>query len=167
MHTVSLTGAAGRPCAPPPPHVAIRRSANWPPERLAELRRLFEGDLSHQAIADRMGVAKGVVSAKIARLNWRRRETARLAGGQGPGQESLRFKRLEALGPQDCHWPTTEDADGIQLFCACRRTAGALYCKGHQARAHRRPKAWERQAIEPARGSPPRTGLGWDRFADR
>jgi hypothetical protein len=147
----------------------IRRRAEWPRERLAQLRGLFEGELTHQAIAQRMGLAKGAVSAKIARLGWRRGETRPVVAEAAPAPaiDAPRFKRLEALGPGECHWPTLEDAQGVQLFCGCRRADRSFYCAGHLGRAHRRPRVWERQALEPARRPPPREGFGWDRFADR
>ena len=98
--------------------------------------------------------------------------TASLAGAAArpcapPPSPAPRFRRLEALGANACHWPTVEDAEGVQLFCGCRRTAGAVYCAGHQGRAYRRPRVWEQRILEPAAKAPPKPGLGWDRFGDR
>ncbi|NBB17458.1 hypothetical protein GVN21_19025 [Caulobacter sp. SLTY] len=158
MHSEVLSGAAPA------------RRPQWPSDRLAQLRGLFEGDLTHQAIAERMGLAKGAVSAKISRLGWRRGETVTPAAMPAVATELIpetgRFKRLEALKAGECHWPTVEDAQGVQLFCGCRRADASSYCAGHLSRAHRRPRPWERQALEPARRPPPKEGLGWDRFAD-
>ena len=52
----------------PVPRTSQRVRAEWPAERLSALRTLFDAGLSHLLIAGRMGVAKGVISAKLARL---------------------------------------------------------------------------------------------------
>jgi hypothetical protein len=147
--------------------------AEWPRERLDRLRALFDAGLSHLLIAGRMGVAKGVISGKIARLGWRRGETTEAAVPvRTPPPlvlEPARMRRLEELGPDDCLWPVAEDARGVQLFCGCARLDQAdarrrpAYCEAHQARAVRRPRAWERRAMQP-RPAERREGTGWDRF---
>lgn len=177
-----VSGAAGRARAParhpvstPGPAARSRQRVEWPPERLARLRALFEQGLSHALIAGRMGAARGAISGKIARLGWRRGETAVSLGPASqvqaapapPVLDPARMKRLEQLAARECHWPTLEDADGVQLFCGCRRPGGQRYCPGHQARAFRAAVGWERRAVEPAdRRAPPREGLGWERFGE-
>lgn len=161
----SEAGAARAPVELPRPR---RQRAEWPPERLDQLRRLFEAGLSHALIAGRMGVGKGPISAKIARLGWRRGETSVTVAAATPAPlivDPGRMKRLEQLSRRDCHWPTIEDVEGVQLFCGMPRPKDQIYCCVHQARAHRRPVAWERHAMEPApRRPPPRERFGWDRF---
>jgi hypothetical protein len=181
-----LSGAAEGSSAPMPPAVFCsalparnpgsrkgRPRTQWPQTRLDQLRTLFDQGLSHLLIAGRMGVGKGVVSAKIARLGWTRTATLEavpvapaLWARPQPIFDPRRLKRLEALGARDCHWPMTEDAQGVQLFCGCAKAREVAYCRGHQARAFRRPFGWERQAAQPARDRRPAVGerLGWERF---
>jgi len=169
-----LAGAApDRACCAParfasdqPPSAAIRAHAAWPPERLTRLRDLFDEGLSHQLIAARMGVGKGVVSAKIARLGWRRGETVRTLREPPPvvAFDPGRMRRLEDLGRRDCRWPTLFDAAGVQLFCGCPTAPRMTYCGAHQVRAHRRPRAWEREAAAPRSPPPPPERFGWERF---
>lgn len=173
MQIAAVPGAGySRAPASKPVSQPLRRArAEWPPERLGALRALFDAGLSHLLIAGRMGVAKGVISAKLARLGWRRGETRE---AQTPVRtapplivEPSRMRRLEDLGEGDCHWPVAEDARGVQLFCGCARAdkgvPGGVYCEGHRARSVRRPRAWERKALEP-RAPVRREGMGWDRF---
>lgn len=169
MQTAAVSGAAGCSRAPAS-HTARRARAEWPRERLDELRGLFDAGLSHLLIAGRMGVAKGVISGKIARLGWRRGETTEaVTPVRSPPPlvlEPARMRRLEDLGVDDCLWPLGEDARGVQLFCGCKRAgAPGVYCEGHRARSVRRPRAWERQAMQP-RAVERREGMGWDRFRD-
>lgn len=177
MQIAAVPGAAGCSRTPvsevPPLFHGRRMRAEWPGERLAQLRRLFDAGLSHLLIAGRMGVAKGVISGKIARLGWRRGETLEAVTPlRTPPPlilEPARMRRLEDLGEDDCLWPVAEDARGVQLFCGCARldqTGGRqrpAYCEGHQARSVRRPRAWERQAMQP-RPVERREGMGWERF---
>ncbi len=166
MQIAAACGATGASRAPAS-QTPVRLRAEWPRERLDRLRVLFDAGLSHLLIAGRMGVAKGVISAKLARLGWRRGETleAQAPVRRAPALviEPGRARRLEDLGEADCHWPLSEDAYGVQLFCGCARATTGFYCEGHRARSVRRPRAWERQAMEPR---PPvrREGMGWDRF---
>jgi hypothetical protein len=169
MQIAAASGATG--CSRAPAfQVSHRKRAEWPRERLDQLRRLFDAGLSHLLIAGRMGVAKGVVSAKLARLGWRRGETLEALTPVRTAPplvvEASRMRRLEQLGEDDCHWPVAEDAWGVQLFCGCARAVSGVYCEGHRARSVRRPRAWERKAMEPR---PPaiREGFGWERFAAR
>ncbi len=171
MQIAAVPGAPG--CSRSPVSQPFRRlRAEWPGERLNQLRALFDAGLSHLLIAGRMGVAKGVISAKIARLGWRRGETleARVPVRTLPPLvlEPSRMRRLEALGEDDCHWPLGDDSWGVQLFCGCAKADQGAYCEGHRARSVRRPRAWERQAMQP-RKAERREGVGWDRFksADR
>lgn len=165
MQIAAVPGAGCSRAPASPPVQRVR--AEWPSERLEALRALFEAGLSHLLIAGRMGVAKGVISAKLARLGWRRGETLE---AQTPMRtlpplvvEPARMRRLEDLGEDDCHWPVAEDARGVQLFCGCARAGRGFYCEGHRARSVRRPRAWERRAMEP-RAPVRREGMGWDRF---
>lgn len=166
MQIAAVTGAGGSRA--PASSLAGRTRAEWPRERLDKLRTLFDAGLSHLLIAGRMGCAKGVISAKLARLGWRRGETLE---SQVPRRtlpplviEPSRLRRLEDLGEGDCHWPVAEDGRGVQLFCGCARAGRrGVYCEGHQARSVRRPRAWERRAMEP-RAPVRREGMGWDRF---
>lgn len=167
---VSGAGCSRAPASQPVPKPIQRVRAEWPSERLSALRTLFDAGLSHLLIAGRMGVAKGVISAKLARLGWRRGETLE---AQVPVRtlpplvvEPSRMRRLEDLGEDDCHWPVAEDARGVQLFCGCQRATKGVYCEGHRARSVRRPRAWERRAMEP-RAPERREGMGWDRFRDQ
>jgi len=164
----------GQPPRPPRPARPVRRRSDWPAERLEALRALFDQGLSHLLIAGRMGVGKGVISAKIARLGWRRTATtAAQAPDRGlrptPILDPSRMRRLEALGPRDCHWPTLEDEAGVQLFCGCDRSRDERYCPDHRALGVRRPRSWELAILEaaPARPAPERQAYGWDRFAPR
>jgi GcrA cell cycle regulator len=169
LHTSPITAGAPHR-APSPPRIIKRSRSQWTPSRLTALRELFDSGLSHLSIAARMGVGKGVISAKIARLGWTR-PTA--PAGIAPQVQTAviidpqRMKRLERLGVAECHWPTAEDGDGVQLFCGCRCDDGFGYCPGHHRLAFRKPVLWERQAMGDDRKRRPvlREGLGWDRFA--
>ncbi|MDB5471986.1 MAG: GcrA-like regulator [Caulobacter sp.] len=166
MQIAAVSGATG--CSRAPASQPLQRTrAEWPGERLDQLRALFDAGLSHLLIAGRMGVAKGVISAKLARLGWRRGETleAQVPVRSPPplAPEPARVRRLEDLGEDDCHWPLGEDGRGVRLFCGCARAASGAYCEGHRARSVRRPRAWERKAMEP-RAPERREDTGWDRF---
>ena len=165
---------SGQPSRSPRPTRPVRPRSDWPAERLEALRALFDQGLSHLLIAGRMGVGKGVISAKIARLGWRRTATtAAQAPDRGlrptPILDPSRIRRLEALGPRDCHWPTLEDEAGVQLFCGCDRSRDERYCPDHRALGVRRPRSWELAILEAATTRPPpvRQAYGWDRFAPR
>jgi len=165
---------SGQPSRSPRPARPVRPRSDWPAERLEALRALFDQGLSHLLIAGRMGVGKGVISAKIARLGWRRTATtAAQAPDRGlrptPILDPSRMRRLEALGPRDCHWPTLEDEAGVQLFCGCDRSRDERYCPDHRALGVRRPRSWELAILEAATTRPPpvRQAYGWDRFAPR
>lgn len=177
-----VSRAAAPPCAPQPcppsrslrPARSVRPRSVWPAERLEALRALFNQGLSHLLIASRMGVGKGVISAKIARLGWRRTATmAARTPDRGlrptPILDPARMRRLEALGPLDCHWPTVEDEAGVQLFCGCDRSRDERYCPDHRALGVRRPRSWELAILEAARPrpTPERQAYGWDRFPPR
>eukprot|EP01030_Chromulinospumella_sphaerica_P029073 gene29073-29472_t len=108
MQIAAVSGAAG--CSRAPASQPLSRiRAEWPRERLDQLRTLFDAGLSHLLIAGRMGVAKGVISAKLARLGWRRGETleaqARVRTAPPLIIEASRLRRLEDLGEDDCLWP--------------------------------------------------------------
>lgn len=169
MTATARTGAAP-PCARDPDDArqgpVRRQSRAWPPERMARLRALFDEGLSHMLIAARMGVGKGVISAKIARLGWRRGETVRTLREPPPVVpfDSGRVRRLEDLGRRDCRWPIMPDAAGVQLFCGCPAAPRRPYCGAHEARAHRRPRAWERDAAALKAPPKPPERFGWERF---
>lgn len=166
------------PSPPPFPSSEGRARSAWPQARLDALRGLYDEGLSHLLIAQRLAVSKGLISAKIARMGWRRGTVAppvQVAPRVRPALviDPARLRRLEHLGPRDCHWPVAEDGQGVQLFCGCRRGEGVVYCKGHLARAFRRPKGWEEQAVALSSGrrpaaweTPGREKLGWDRFGN-
>ena len=165
---------SGQPSRSPRPARPVRPRSDWPAERLEALRLLFDQGLSHLLIAGRMGVGKGVISAKIARLGWRRTATmAARTPDRGlrptPILDPARMRRLEALGPLDCHWPTVEDEAGVQLFCGCDRSRDERYCPDHRALGVRRPRSWELAILEAATTRPPpvRQAYGWDRFPPR
>ncbi|MDH4385153.1 MAG: hypothetical protein QE280_06900 [Caulobacter sp.] len=164
----------GQPFRSPRPARPVRSRSDWPAERLEALRALFDQGLSHLLIAGRMGVGKGVISAKIARLGWRRTATtAAQAPDRGlrpsPILDPARMRRLEALGPLACHWPLEEDEAGVQLFCGCDRSRNERYCPDHRALGVRRPRSWELAILEAATARPAqeRQAFGWDRFGPR
>lgn len=139
----------------------LRQRSEWPRARLTRLKTLFEAGLSHQSIARRMGLGKGRVSAKIARLGWSR--AAPPAVGRPAAGPPLGL-RLEQLAEDGCRWPVDEDTRGTMLFCGCAQGHGSPYCPGHQARSRRRPFQWERRAMEPARPPAEPKATGWERF---
>lgn len=129
----------------------------WPPERLQALRGLFDEGLSHLLIARSMGVDKGVVSAKLARLGWRRAATTDSVPAYRTSTLAIRAMladtlgngvRLEDLGERECHWPTFKDAAGHQLFCAHAKMPGSVYCEGHAPRGSRKPRQYEDERLE-------------------
>jgi len=114
---------------------------DWPDAKIVQLRLLFTAGLTHQLIAETMGIGKGAVSAKIGRLGWTRIENRPPQPKRAkPLIDARKAVRIEALGPDDCRWPLTQDRDAVWLFCGA---PGKPYCAGHDRRAHRKPWQWE------------------------
>lgn len=115
------------------------RSA-WPPERVAELTRLWADGLSHGAIARAMRLNKGVVSAKLDRLGLSRPKP--LVDGRSNTARRPRVLLQEPIGRgvpllevTGCKWPAAT-VGGQHLFCDAEPDGTRCYCPAHWRRAH-------------------------------
>lgn len=127
--------------------ITKRAMLAWPPERVAELRRLYEVEgLGPTAIAGEMGLGASVVIGKVRRLvltPLRREQTMSASALQKAGMRPAKPCRIGAmkmvtpivrpaaapvmpeprniplldLKPNECRWPTSR-VDGEHLFCA-------------------------------------------------
>lgn len=121
-----------------------RPRSNWPDERTARLKELFEAGKSYPVIAKEMDTTKGVVVGKLARLGLgREKGTDRKSSGpsqQRPRREPAppvvpaRLVRLELLAKGECKWPVSRDDEAVWLFCGAG--TDGLYCAGHHRKAY-------------------------------
>lgn len=131
---------------------ATRERAEWPPEKTAELKRLFDERLPFSQIADRMGISKGAVGAKVDRMRrvdptWTRPPTPVVrapqpdkprpprAKPQRPALEPVgRALDLLDLNNTTCRFPALR-RDGSWLFCGEPVEEGSgPYCRYHAGR---------------------------------
>lgn len=108
----------------------------WTAERDAELRRLFDKDLSFSAIGQRMGISKNAVIGRARRLKLRRVKAA-----PSPSDPTIRsFSPVELRRylqevqhlplPRTCAFPFGSRVP--YTFCG-KPTAGGSWCEEHRA----------------------------------
>jgi GcrA cell cycle regulator len=146
-------------------------SSTWTPDRIAELRRLFEQGYSCSQIAREISVTRNAVIGKLSRLGltrppgergprnqpgakpivrrtpFRMLKVLRPEGGteaaDGPLDEGQRCSLFE-LSPQSCRWPIGSPGADDFGFCGNAPAVGFPYCP-HHARMAYQPTA-RRQA---------------------
>lgn len=132
----------------------------WPPEKAAELRRLWDDEHSTAEIGRLMGISKGSVIGKAARIGL----TARANPSKPrvprtipilPSQAPIVAMFAEALKPEPkapkpkrdygpitsgvvikCRWPMWPEQPPL-TFCGDPSLRGRPYCADHCARAYR------------------------------
>jgi GcrA cell cycle regulator len=141
----------------------------WQPERIKALRQLWAAGLSASEIAERLGMTRGQVTAKVHRLgltgraeaarakSLQRRRSAPSSAAQRPKSElaspplplpepaaedvaRIAFVDLE---PGHCRWAVGDPAEVgalAPLFCGATKRPGLPYCDAHAARAYRTPQ---------------------------
>ena len=137
--------------------VTRRARAEWPTQRLIALAGAFDAGLSHELIAQALGLSKGAVSGKLDRLaaldpaRWTRSATiialkpdrsASAAKAEERRAQSAMARAIEEsvvgvimldLEPHQCRWPMAFADEWT--FCGCRKIDGSSYCSEHDARA--------------------------------
>jgi hypothetical protein len=143
----------------------MARRRQWTPERIAEVRLLWDAGLTLTAIGERLGISRGAVSGVVDRHGFTRRaEPERIREWKARGRvrvqksEDQRIRRprpsprpslsdhlisdhlipgvtLMELRPQHCRWPVGEASGALQRFCGQEVVGGSVYCAGHSARA--------------------------------
>lgn len=138
--------------------------STWTPDRIAQLKRLFEAGLTCSQIAREICVTRNAVIGKLSRLGLSRPdgETANRRGPRprGPARASqgriLRLLQVDAeprpvdeqvgasgqrcslleLSPQSCRWPIGSPGAADFGFCGNDPVAGLPYCPGHARMAY-------------------------------
>lgn len=135
----------------------LHSRAEWTAERLAALRRLFVDGLSHELIAQAIGLSKGAISGKLDRLAehdpttwsrtativWIRRDRATVASELRRRRKEAREAReaearavgvgLLDLGAHHCRWPLAFTDQWT--FCGRKAGCGHTYCGEHERRS--------------------------------
>lgn len=139
-------------------------SSTWTPDRIAELRRLFEAGLTCSQIAREICVTRNAVIGKLSRLGLSRpdggSENRRGPRPRGPARASQGriLKLLQAdvepmpfdadestsgqrcslleLSPQSCRWPIGSPGAPDFGFCGNDPVGGLPYCPGHARMAY-------------------------------
>jgi GcrA cell cycle regulator len=141
----------------------MAKRRQWTPERIAEVRELWDAGLTLTAIGERLGISRGAVSGVVDRHGFTRRdEPERIREWKARGKVRLpprpRVRRrvqqeipptgqrigwqetgsgitLMQLKPMHCRWPVGEASGALQRFCGHEVVGGSVYCAGHGARA--------------------------------
>lgn len=126
--------AAPEERAPPdtrPARVRREPPAAWPPERDAELERLWaqRPQLSCSEIAQRLGVSKNAVAGRVHRLLLAPRRPE--ADGEAAPRTAIAWP-----APGECLWPLGDPRHPDFGFCRDKRQGSGPYCAAHHARAH-------------------------------
>lgn len=135
----------------------------WTPDRISDLRRLFEAGLTCSQIAREISVTRNAVIGKISRLGLsrpvgdssdRRRSAPRpearqsrvrilkalRAEAEPPANEGACSDRprcsLLELSPQSCRWPIGRPGTEDFGFCGNALVEGLPYCPGHARMAY-------------------------------
>ncbi|MDQ8729448.1 GcrA family cell cycle regulator [Bradyrhizobium sp. LHD-71] len=137
----------------------------WTPDRIAELRRLFEAGYSCSQIAREISVSRNAVIGKLSRLGLNRPPGERGPQNRpGPKQTIRRspFRMLSVvragadgkapvvddyvddgqrcslfeLSPQSCRWPIGSPGADDFGFCGNAPAAGLPYCPHHARMAY-------------------------------
>lgn len=106
--------------------------ADWTPDMIATLRRLWREGWPTREIAGRLGVSRNGVIGKAWALRL------------GPHPD--RAPKAEAGAPADdapilirtCQWPLGDPRSHDFAFCGARAETGRPYCREHLARAYKR-----------------------------
>src|SRR5262245_52711173 len=138
----------------------------WTPDRIDELKRLFEAAYSCSQIARQIGVTRNAVIGKLTRLGLSRPRgdngiPRAIRPREGALQRQVRIlRRLRAemeavapaeeepicdrqrcslfdLSPQTCRWPIGRPGADDFGFCGNAPVEGLPYCAGHSRMAYR------------------------------
>jgi hypothetical protein len=126
----------------------MARRKQWTPERIAEVRSLWDAGLTLRVIGERLSLSRGTVSGVVDRhgfpgrpeperiREWKARDRRRKQREIPTGwQETGRGITLMELRPAHCRWPVGEAHGALQRFCGVEAAGGSVYCAGHGARA--------------------------------
>ena len=103
----------------------------WTAERVEQLTRLWEEELTTAEIGRRLGLTKNAVIGKIHRLGL----VPRIPPKPTPPVRNV----FDFNGPS-CMWPFGHPGDEDFHFCGDRPLPGKPYCANHAAVAYIRPK---------------------------
>jgi hypothetical protein len=111
-----------------------RRYANgfWQPERVAQLKELFDGGMLISDIAYRMGVTKNMVSGRLWRSKMSRRDN-------GSASFESRMTRINKF-PQNkgvCLFGIGNPEEDRFRFCGEPVQCGVSYCVNHAIKVYR------------------------------
>jgi GcrA cell cycle regulator len=136
----------------------------WTPDRIDQLRRLFDAGYTCSQIAYEISVTRNAVIGKISRLGLsrpkgatgERRPSAPRAKARPNQARILRMLRAEPeppaeaeessnghrcslfdLSPQNCRWPIGRPGADDFGFCGSVPVEGLPYCPGHARMAYR------------------------------
>jgi GcrA cell cycle regulator len=134
----------------------------WTPDRIDELKRLFEAEYTCSQIAREIGVTRNAVIGKLSRLGLarpggprgRRRQSSPRAArhsqvsilrtlhakmeaavAEEPIVEGQRCSLFD-LSPQTCRWPIGRPGADDFGFCGSAPVEGLPYCAGHARMAY-------------------------------
>jgi GcrA cell cycle regulator len=120
--------------------VPARVEPTWTPERVEQLKLLWEEGVTTAEIGRRIGVSgvsKNAVIGKVHRIGL----TPRVIKEAPPPRRNV----FDFTGPV-CMWPLGHPTDADFHFCGGRPLAGKPYCEEHAAKAYLRPKEAKPQA---------------------
>jgi GcrA cell cycle regulator len=109
----------------------VRAEPTWTPERIAQLKQLWEEGVTTAEIGRRIGVTKNAVIGKVHRIGL----VPRVVKEAPPPRRNV----FEFTGPA-CMWPIGHPNDDDFHFCGGRPVSGKPYCEAHAAKAYIRPK---------------------------
>jgi GcrA cell cycle regulator len=150
-------------------------SPSWTPERIEDLKSLFEAGRTCSQIAREIGVTRNAVIGKLSRLGLSRprgengiprpprpregalqrqvrilkilRARMELPAAEEPIGDGQRCSLFE-LSPQNCRWPIGTPGTGDFAFCGNATAEGFSYCPGHARMAYQ-PTARRHSASGP------------------
>jgi GcrA cell cycle regulator len=135
----------------------------WTPDRIEELKRLFEAEFTCSQIAREIGVTRNAVIGKLTRLGLSRpggagRHRSHSIARAAPRRSQVGILRIlhakmEAavaeepigerqrcslldLSPQTCRWPIGRPGTDDFGFCGNAPVEGLPYCAGHARMAY-------------------------------
>lgn len=109
----------------------LRIEPTWTPERLEQLKLLWEEGVTTAEIGRRIGVSKNAVIGKVHRIGL----VPRIVKEAPPPKRNV----FDFAGPV-CMWPIGHPTDEDFRFCGGRPVAGKPYCTEHAAVAYVRPR---------------------------
>ena len=138
----------------------------WTPDRIEELKRLFNAEYTCSQIAREIGVTRNAVIGKLSRLGLSRphagtairRQSLQLTATRQTQVRILRALHAEMeaaiadeplserprcslfeLSPQSCRWPIGRPGADDFGFCGSAPVGGLPYCAGHARMAYQSP----------------------------